>query len=713
MPFVFVASVALMVGTAAATPFPSDIETIATLTNSAQSALTPDGLSRTASRELTATFSRALVRACDAASTEAGVGGVADDDRLALHRMAHAAVERWVGQAGARRPRSSQAEALEELVRRVTARSSANAIVDAWLGHEPLPPPKSEKRRVNLSRQLVASDSGHLRLLLDKSTVEDELGGAGEGNGRIDAGEWVRLRLVLRNQSRLPWFSSSVFVESDDPCVWTDPLVEHELAEMPVDGEAQLLAWIYVSDQCPSRAPRSLRLRVRDTHRTGNEGTSIEFHVKPMQVPRPQLTNQYFDTDVPGSSDGSRALELTPGLQFEYSANVLASAEVASVRLAWNVPPALSPLFSSLEHRTNEMQKSAGPLFIALDDLDGEVAPETKARSALQTASVEGRRWAARTTDAAIWLSATVTMAVPAPDETERITTPQPTPQPIAAPLKAVLSLVHEHLDLRARPAAPLLEHGVRAVDGYELTFEDEAFGRAYLALIQPPTPPPSKTDAPVLIEYRHRFFERVPLAPIAPAELHRAASRPSAPRPQAEPSPKAVPVENPEPAPPEPNFRLDLSGGWASYDLEPRLFWSRHWGSETSTLHLAQGALRLTAGHALRGFIEGQFGGTRNETAAMNEFLIGGGIALGGQMNAFEGELSAGVHFRYRRLVSATELIEGPSASGSFGVSGRWWFHPHVAVGAHAESRFGPSAPAGMLSGLGVRLSAGLSARF
>ena len=64
----------------------------------------------------------------------------------------------------------------------------------------------------------------------------------------IDSGEWVKLGVPLKNNSPLPFFSSSAWVRSKDPCLWSDGSQEHPLAEMaPGGGVSDLEVWVYVS----------------------------------------------------------------------------------------------------------------------------------------------------------------------------------------------------------------------------------------------------------------------------------------------------------------------------------------------------------------------------------------------------------------------------------------------------------------------------------
>ena len=106
------------------------------------------------------------------------------------------------------------------------------------------------------------------------------VGGAGQGNGVLDAGEWVNLGLAIYNDSNRPFFSSSAWMVSGHECAWVPNAYEIEVQEGPAQvtqstnaGEAKepttepLHSWVYLSDTCEDMTVVPLQVEVLDTHR--------------------------------------------------------------------------------------------------------------------------------------------------------------------------------------------------------------------------------------------------------------------------------------------------------------------------------------------------------------------------------------------------------------------------------------------------------------
>jgi len=231
---------------------------------------------------------------------------------------------------------------LAAYVRQVTSDDFAHELVSKWFG---LPPPErgggakkvdSDKVGSLLSGQIrrVVHQNQGLRLDPEYSFVVQDEGGAGTGNGVLDAGEWVLLRWHLSNPTARPYFSTSAWVTAASDCLWTDSQIEYVLGEMDPNGGAPLTTWFYLSPDCPPRQPLSLKMVIRDTHR--NDGAQEEIRVE-LQVERRnvvQLVDVFLDDDVPGFSDGVELEEIEPNRRFELSTTLATSdASAAEVTM--------------------------------------------------------------------------------------------------------------------------------------------------------------------------------------------------------------------------------------------------------------------------------------------------------------------------------------------------------------------------------------------
>ena len=114
----------------------------------------------------------------------------------------------------------------------------------------------------------VVSRSGSL--FISEAMIMSEVGALNAGNGIGEPGEWVEIGLMVKNGSKIPWYSTSIFPESVSPnCLWIRK-GEIEPGEFLKKGSQKAIRiWGFIPETC-SASPR-LKVTFRDTHRSPRE----------------------------------------------------------------------------------------------------------------------------------------------------------------------------------------------------------------------------------------------------------------------------------------------------------------------------------------------------------------------------------------------------------------------------------------------------------
>jgi len=341
-----------------------------------------------------------------------------------------------------------------------------------------------ERSRLDLQASVI-SRSGAWKAVLDSSRVMNDIGGPGTGNGRIDAGEWAQLGLVLENVSKRRMFSSSAWLHTTSSCLWLDPGREYELMEAePSGGQVGFKAWVYISSGCQGRKTFPIAINIRDSA-DANTG-SINIAVK-ARLATGVIADRVFDTDTPGFSDGSDLKDqlLFPGMSFEFRAGFNATTfEPIEGYTYYAFEPVSAPLFAEMAHAFVPMPRLIRR-FSAGDDLDVRVADE-KAYAAWQRRAARGKFNARTSPDSKtpVWLA----MEVVVFDEIARKPKPRPAQQRVEEgsnrcepvmrlnlkALAGLLSQMRKRMEIRARPVNTSSPNGVAAVSGYELVITEK-----------------------------------------------------------------------------------------------------------------------------------------------------------------------------------------------------------------------------------------------
>jgi len=625
---------------------------------------------------------------------------------------------KWIGELRAAlsmKDRSAKYEALSAVLREASSRSVAEEWLAGWLGVPTSTsligslPARDDTlvwRGSSLQGQIAGTTrTRDLFFIPEETSLVAESGGTYGGNRVIDAGEWVRIRFTLGNDSATPYFSSSVWLRSLSPCLWTDAVVEHEVEEMsPRGGRGSFGAWFYVSSQCPSGRPVKLRASLRDTHQTSAAGISLDMEIVPHGNMLARLNPLNIDSDTPGSSDATDNPVLHPGHSYEVSVGVQLSRKPHfNPRSVYGASDETRALFDGFSHRSVDMIGKGVGTYAAGDDLDLKVVAEESYKSRAYSLR-KISRWAEKKNGPMIWLAVdTEVLDVPpgwkrsspsGSGDARRELTPDD-----------IVKMVLAHVTLESRRSSPTLSGAVAATDGHEVVFDVDGYRAAYEAATGP-LPDSVELEITPVVRYVYRHF--VPL---------RIASMEIAPAPVPRPAPvKYRPKYRPPPPPPEPEFiglvRLDLglefsklpfekidAGGddvWLT-GISPQLSVGQSW-CFVANIDIHSGSFKDNNGHEY----------------SPKQFMVWAGLGhilgAGGTIE-FEPALQLGAG--QRAMGDLTQALAGIGASGT----ARVFFSDHV--GFFGEMKYDittngpPENGEDTLNGNQFKIGFGLSGRF
>ena len=169
---------------------------------------------------------------------QGGYADVVDWDDPDLTQRARNRVERDVRAGTGADARVDRRDKFMDALIEATATSTGDSIVAAYLG---LPAPgklvkyKKYKGTPSFQKQMsiTSRGSGGLRLEEEGFSLAGERGGAGEGNGLLDAGEWINVNFAVVNVSEEPYFSTSAWLRSKSECAYVAGTRENEMPELP------------------------------------------------------------------------------------------------------------------------------------------------------------------------------------------------------------------------------------------------------------------------------------------------------------------------------------------------------------------------------------------------------------------------------------------------------------------------------------------------
>lgn len=447
---------------------------------------------------------------------------------------------------------------------------------------------KLEAAKVDFAKYVsVSSETERLELIKSKTKLGAERGGTGAKNGIPDAGEWLKVSMAVKNVSDMPYFSSSAWVTTSSECAWAPPAQEFEFPELPPggDGAGELNIWVYLSRSCPDGETVTLRVNVKDTHRTRGEGHVLSVRIPVQNRLRHRVGSLRFDRDVPGFSDGSEAKITDGGQSFELSHDMhYTTSGFKKAYMGWAIDGDGSSLVQDRYFRADAPMIRGGgekPRLLPGDDLD--IQTISRKRYAQQIKELaRSKKWVTRT-DAHMIFATDVLLAYfdpqPPPKPKERVTVEsncsdgkdedgdgatdcadsdckgkavcKKAPKP--ANVSDVMSLVRATTRIEAQRTEKKGGDAIDAVnDHYELSFDSDTFARNYQCLVdevplekcgekecpsckKKPKQKPKKVapaPGPRYVQYVKRTYFRVPVnwSPPDPCDTV-TCNRPAAPR--------------------------------------------------------------------------------------------------------------------------------------------------------------------------------------
>lgn len=533
---------------------PNDIEIIA---NAADAIDTHIGLEGSeAEKQFISLFTRMVLDRTLAIGDEQGITEVAGLKSKEFKAHTLKWVKPMVSKAALTRDEGKRRDAWYELLRIASTDSNAHALLASWMDFEAPASYLAKAKRgtpPRISSQVSASSSdGRLKVYEPNITLSGEIGGAGQGNGVLDAGEWVNLGLAIYNDSARPFFSSSAWVVSGHNCAWVPKAYEIEVQELParvdevsVSGKKKvpptepLTSWVYLSDSCADKSVVPLQVKVLDTHRAPKTPIILSVNLNVRNRGQATVTDFLVDTDQPGWSDNTPMPEVDVEREFEMS-HVLqtSSSGLLSARAAWAIRKDLAKIFKETKPAGEELLPTGSGRFIAGDDLDLKTHELEEYDLAVQAVADE-LEWESLE-DARVWFATDSEVLFETPDPPIEAPPPPPPevcdnyldddgdgkhdcqdsdckeekvcnlPSPVG--FQDLYNIVAANASIVASPGKVSIPGAVEAVEpGYELVLDKDQLAQQYQCLInQIPLKDCGKVICPDCVEEKVEKKEKV-----------------------------------------------------------------------------------------------------------------------------------------------------------------------------------------------------------
>lgn len=418
-----------------------------------------------------------------------------------------------------------RSELVQELLMVSTEDSGLEGVLADYLGFPEVGKLVSvslPKAQIDFSKYAsVSSETERLTLIQERTTLGAERGGSGVGNGIPDAGEWIQVSMAVKNVSDKPYFSSSAWVTTKSDCAWAPWAQEFEFPELPPGGDdvGALNVWVYLSRTCPDGEFVSLRVNVKDTHRTRDEGHFLTVKIPVQNRLRHRAGSLRFDRDIPGFSDGSEATITDAGQSFELSHDMgYTASRFQAAYMGWDIDRDGDTLIQERSFRSEApMIRGGGDKNRLLpgDDLD-ILTVDRRSFDQGTEALARSKRWAT-SSDAHVIFATDVLLAYEDPQPPPRVK-PRPKPKTESSctdgedndddgdvdcddsecakkevcrvlkpvDVSEVMSLVRATTRIEAQRTEKTGHDAIDAVnDHYELSFDSRSFSKQYSCLVQ------------------------------------------------------------------------------------------------------------------------------------------------------------------------------------------------------------------------------------
>jgi hypothetical protein len=511
---------------------PADISVISTATSAIEANAELRG--EAAENALIGTFTRMVLNQAIAIGDRQGISGVAGLRTKEFKAFTLKKVAPMVERAAKVSNKKKRLEAWHKLLRQASAESAAQQVLANWLDFsapdayldkvKPGPAPSI------LTQVRTTSNSADVNILEKEIAMGAELGGAGAGNGLIDAGEWVNIDLAIENlNTRFALFSASAWVESGHPCAWVPPGTELEMSELPAkppapeEGEEAaeedppthgLGTWVYLSNTCADGAIVPLRVNIYDTQRAPRTPMKLAVELTVRNRTDGRVSGFLLDTDIPGSSDGESAPAIYAGRKFELSHGfTINPAELLRARAGWAMRSDQQPLVAEQIEAPEPLVPAGTGIFVAGEDYDIRLHDQEKYDRMLQRIADE-QKWD-ELSDARAWFATDTEVLYDTPDPATDPEAESAVPDEVCdnhidddndgqidcadsdcsfenecnlpgpVDFSSVLNIFAKSMSLEAKPASPTLNNAVKAVEpGYELVLDGDVADQ-YQCLVQ------------------------------------------------------------------------------------------------------------------------------------------------------------------------------------------------------------------------------------
>ena len=373
-----------------------------------------------------------------------------------------------------------------------------------------------------VSAQITTSSSdGRLKFVDNGVKLGAEMGGAGEGNGVLDAGEWVQLQVGVYNNDARPFFSSSAWVQSGHACAWVRPAEEIVMAELPAKVEETdeedhpsqgLESWVYLSNSCADGARVPLNVQIKDTHRASAEPIVLALTLKVANRTNGRAAAFMVDTDVPGMSDGRKMREVRASREFEISHGWAVNPKrVLSARSGWGVHEDLASVVDKQAPALEPMFAAEPGYFLPGDDYDFEMVKPSDYDRILQGVA-DNKEWT-ELDDSRAWFATDTEVLFETPDPPMNVAeviadevcdnyldddgdgkhdcqdsdckTDKACNLPTPPAFEQLLNIFKGNMSIEANPASPTLTGAVLAVEpGYELVVNQKKIQTQYACVV-------------------------------------------------------------------------------------------------------------------------------------------------------------------------------------------------------------------------------------
>lgn len=257
----------------------------------------------------------------------------------------------------------------------------------ARAAHMPSVSRPSSSRTGSLSKSAsVTGSKGVLEINMSKSTVKEDIGFMGTGNGVLEKGERAVISVYFENAYRKRLYSTSLYIKSVGDCLFTtkNSTKEYQLPELNPGQGVELSIEVYISKSCQN-GDYALKIDAYDSNVFSQTPKSYTLTFKPKTLGLDgQLYKVKLDSDDYGHSEPTDPPPLLPDTRVELSTGFQTRmGKVDSILQTYHTPHFLtgehSVISSPVVYSSNGIGRSS-----ASDDLDITVPSKGALSGSLQ-----------------------------------------------------------------------------------------------------------------------------------------------------------------------------------------------------------------------------------------------------------------------------------------------------------------------------------------